>query len=93
VFGRVPLFYFVVHLPLIHAVAVAMTWWTDGATPFTVLPPPTVGSPRELVPPDYGWSLPTVYLVTAVVVAALYPLCLSWSRLKRRRRDWWLGYL
>jgi hypothetical protein len=93
VFGRVPLFYFVLHIPLIHALALALTWVRYGAAPFLFVPPPTVGTPRELFPSDYGWSLGAVYAATAAVVLALYPVCLWFARRKRRRHDWWLGYL
>jgi uncharacterized membrane protein len=93
VFGRVPLFYFVLHIPLIHATARAMTWLRYGVVPFLFLPPPTVGTPRDAFPTDYGWSLWTVYAVTAAVVAALYPLCSWFARLKRRRPGGWLSYL
>lgn len=93
VFGRVPLFYFVLHIPLIHAIAVFMTWLEYGVTPFLFLPPPTLGSPRELFPPDYGWSLGTTYLVWIAAVAALYPVCLWFSRIKARSRSWWISYL
>ena len=61
--------------------------------PFLFVPPPTVGTPRAQFPPDYGWDLWVVYVVTAAVVTALYPLCLWLARLKQRRRDWWLSYL
>jgi len=93
VFGRVPLFYFVVHIPLIHAVAIALTWLRYSAAPFLFVPPPTIGTPRQLFPPDYGWGLWTVYAVTTAAVLALYPVCLWFSRLKKRRGDWWLSYL
>jgi uncharacterized membrane protein len=93
VFGRVPLFYFVVHLPLIHALAIAMTWLRYGASPFLFLPPPTLGTPRNLFPADYGWDLWVVYAVTAVIVLVLYPVCLWLSRLKARRRERWLSYV
>jgi uncharacterized membrane protein len=93
VFGRVPLLYFLLHIPLIHAVALAMTWWRYGAAPFLFVPPPTLGTPRRVFPADYGWSLATVYAVTAVTLLALYPLCLWFARLRRRRGDWWLSYL
>lgn len=93
VFGRVPLFYFVVHIPLIHALAIAMTWARYGAAPFLFLPPPTLGTPRDVFPPDYGWDLRVVYLVAGGVVLSLYPVCLWLSRLKARRREWWLSYL
>jgi hypothetical protein len=93
VFGRVPLLYFVLHIPLIHAIEVAMAAVRYGPAPFATLPPPTLGTPRTMFPPDFGWNLGTVYAVTALVWIALYPVCLWFSRLKARRRDWWLGYL
>ena len=93
VFGRVPLLFFVLHIPLAHAIAKAMTAIRYGNAPFLWLPPPTLGTPRQMFPGDYGWDLWVTYLVTAAVVAALYPLCLRFTRLKARRRDWWLRYL
>lgn len=93
VFGRVPLFYFVVHLPLIHAMAIGLTWFRYGAQPFLFTPPPTLGTPRDLFPPDYGWSLAVTYAVWIAAVVALYPVCLWFSRLKQRRSEWWVRYL
>jgi uncharacterized membrane protein len=93
VFGRVPLFYFVLHIPLVHAVAIVLTWLRYGAAPFVFLPPPTLGTPREMFPPDYGWDLWVAYAVTAAAVAALYPVCLFFARLKATRGSWWLSYL
>jgi uncharacterized membrane protein len=93
VFGRVPLFYFVLHLPVIHAVAIGLTWLRYGVQPFLLTPPPTLGTARELFPPDYGWSLGFTYVVWIAVVVALYPVCLWFSRLKQRRREWWVRYL
>jgi uncharacterized membrane protein len=93
VFGRVPMFYFVLHLFVIHAVAMAMTAWRYGNAPFLFAPPPTLGTPPGVYPPDYGWSLAVTYLVTAAVVALMYPLCLWFARFKATRRSWWLSYL
>jgi len=93
VFGRVPLLYFVLHIPLIHAMEIGLGWLRYGSAPFITLPPPSLGTPRALFPADFGWRLWVVYAVTAGVVVALYPLCLWFSGLKARRRDWWLGYL
>ncbi len=93
VFGRVPLFYFVLHIPLIHAIAVFLTWMEYGVAPFLFTPPPTLGTPRDAFPPDYGWSLITTYLVWIGAVAALYPVCLWFSRVKARSRRWWVSYL
>jgi len=78
---------------LIHALAVGLTWLRYGSAPFLFLPPPTLGTPRELFPPDYGWELWVTYALWTVVVAALYPACLWFARLRARRRDWWLSYL
>jgi uncharacterized membrane protein len=93
VFGRVPLFYFVIHIPLIHAIQIGMTWLRYGAAPFLFMPPPTLGTDRAAFPPDYGWSLGVTYLVWIAAVMALYPICLWFMRLKQRRRAWWVSYL
>jgi uncharacterized membrane protein len=93
VFGRVPLFYFALHLPLIHMAAVGLTWLRYGTTPFLFTPPPTLGTPRQVFPPDYGWSLAVTYAVWIAAVTALYPICLWFSRVKQQRREWWVGYL
>jgi len=93
VFGRVPLFFFVVHIPVIHALTIALTWLQYGMASFLFLPPPTLGTPRNLFPPDYGWDLWVVYAVWGLVVLILYPICLWYARLKARRRDWWLSYI
>jgi len=93
VFGRVPFFYYALHLALLHAIAILMGFLRYGKAPFLFLPPPTLGTPRALFPPDYGYSLWGVYAVWLVVLVVLYPLCLWFSRLKQRRRSWWLSYL
>lgn len=93
VFGRVPFFYFVMHLAVIHAVAILMSFLRYGRTPFLWLSPPSMGGPRELFPADFGVSLVSVYVVWIGILIALYPLCSRFARLKRERRDWWLSYL
>jgi uncharacterized membrane protein len=92
VFGRVPLFYFVLHLPLIHLVALAVCYaryadvhWMFQSAQIDQFP--------VTRPPGWGYSLPIVYVVWIGVVVALYPLCRSFARLKQRRADWWLSYL
>jgi uncharacterized membrane protein len=93
VFGRTPLFYFVVHLAVIHALEIGLTWWRYGAAPFLWMVPPTVGSPRDAFPADYGWSLGATYLAWAFVVAVMYLLCRWFGGLKARGRGWWWGYV
>jgi uncharacterized membrane protein len=84
VFGRVPLFYYLLHIPVIHAAALAVSLvregridpWLFGNHP--MMPPP--------VPDGYTWSLPLLYLVFVVVVAILYMPCRWFARAKARSR-------
>jgi hypothetical protein len=93
VFGRVPFFYYVAHMALAHLIAIVMNFVRYGAQPFLLLAPPSMGSPSDLFPADYGYPLWTVYVVWVVVLLLLYPACLWFARLKQRRHDWWLTYL
>ena len=88
VFGRVPLFYYVLHLPLIHALAVAVTWWSGRP-----LAPLFASVSIFAAPPDYGYRLAVVYAAWVVVVLTLFPACRWFADVKRRRRDPWLSYL
>ena len=63
VFGRVPLFYYLLHLPLLHAVAVALAQWRTAGSAFMLVPPPSLRGPRPDFPTDYGYDLWVVYLV------------------------------
>ena len=93
VFGRVPFFYYAAHLLLAHAVAIAMNFARYGPKTFLFIAPPSMGSPANLFPPNYGFPLWTVYAVWVALLVMLYPLCLWFARLKQRRLDWWLSYL
>lgn len=89
-FGRVPLFYYLLHFFAAHLLAAAVG--VAIGYPFSAF----VWGPNG---PDVaalqGWGFPlgVVYLIWIAVVAALYPLCLWWAGLKARRSDWWLSYL
>ena len=56
IFGRVPLFYFVLHFYLIHGIAVLMAWlrYGKGAFSFMFNPLPSMGGPRQLFPAHFG---------------------------------------
>lgn len=92
VFGRVPLFYYLLHVPLMHLVAVVFAYVKYGHAEWLFLNWPPPGAP-QLQPEGYGYDLRVVYLVWLGVVAALYPLCRWFAGVKRRRRDAWLSYL
>ena len=93
VFGRTPLFYFVGHLGVIHLFAIGLTWLRYGAAPFLWTVPPTLGTARDVFPPDYGWNLGMTYLVTAAVWLTMYPMCLWLMRKKARSKSPWLSYV
>jgi uncharacterized membrane protein len=91
VFGRVPFFYYVLHIPLIHALALVVSRIRLGAVSPWLFTNHPMGSPP---PPDgYSWSLGLLYLVFAVAVVLLYFPCRWFADLKARRTDWWLRYL
>jgi uncharacterized membrane protein len=95
IFGRVPMFYFILHFYVIHASAVLFAWMKYGGTAlsFVFNPPPSMGTARQLFPPDFGYSLWVTYIVWLVVVVSLYPLCKWYANIKARRRSAWLSYL
>src|SRR5262249_55801287 len=95
VFGRVPLFYFILHFYAGHALAVLAAWFRYGgaARSFVFNPVPAMGGDRALYPPDFGYDLWVVYAMWALIVVSLYPLCRWFAAVKSRRRDWWLSYL
>lgn len=94
VFGRVPLFYFVVHFYLLHLMLIALSLLRYGsaALPFMLHAPPSMGAPKGLFPEGFGWSLWSVYVAWALCVALMYPACRWFAGLKARRSWWWLAY-
>jgi uncharacterized membrane protein len=95
VFGRVPMFYFVLHFYLIHTLAVLAAYLRYGssATQFIFNPLPSMGGPQKLFPSNFGYSLWIVYAVWALTLLLLYPVCRWFAEVKAKRRDWWLSYL
>ncbi|HEU5042433.1 MAG TPA: heparan-alpha-glucosaminide N-acetyltransferase domain-containing protein [Gemmatimonadales bacterium] len=85
-FGRVPFLFYVAHLYVVHALAVA-------AGVAQGYPASAIRTVYRFLPEGYGFGLPVVYLVWLGVVAALYPLCRRYAALKARSRAWWLSYL
>jgi uncharacterized membrane protein len=92
VFGRVPLFYYLLHLPLAHGLAVIVAYFRFGRADWLMANPPLPGQPSIQPPAGNGFDLPVVYLVWILVVLLLYPLCRWFANLKQRRREKWLSY-
>jgi len=95
VFGRVPMFYFILHFYLIHALALLSAFIRYGAAAakFMFNPLPSMQGPQDLFPSNFGYRLWVVYGVWIATVAMLYPLCRWFAKVKATRRDWWLSYL
>lgn len=91
-YGAVPLFAYVLHIYIVHALAMAanaaMGHDTAGFHNFILN---VFTDPQSLA--GTGFDLWGAYLAWAVVLAILFPLCAWFARVKRTRKDWWLSYL
>jgi uncharacterized membrane protein len=92
VFGRVPMFFYLAHILLIHMLAVPGVMiqgreWTDMVLNTTVLSAPSLKG--------YGFDLPVVYAIWVLVLLLLYPLCKKFGVYKRahQSKKKWLNYL
>jgi len=88
-FGRVPMFFYVLHIYLIHgmAIVVAMLWHQPVAWLLHG------GFFVNDIPQGYGHNLPFIYLIWIAAVVILYFPCRWWAALKQRKKAWWLSYL
>jgi uncharacterized membrane protein len=82
VFGRVPLFFYLLHIPIIHALAVAFAYVRYGQAAWLCKLP---DYPPPPVPKDYNNNLLVVYLVWIAVILMLYPVCRWYAGFKKRR--------
>jgi hypothetical protein len=92
IIGKVPLFYYILHIPLIHLIALVICYARYGHV-YWVFQSPDIGQYPFAAPPGWGLSLPGVYLVWALVVLLLYPLCVWFAGVKQRHRNVWLSYV
>ncbi len=91
VFGRVPFFFYIAHLYVIHlfAMLAAELTWTGWQT--MVLDVWVVDEPALK---GYGFSLIGVYFIWMLVIATLYPISRKFDRYKQNNKDkTWLSYL
>lgn len=92
IYGRVAFFYYILHLYLIHLVAVVF-FFVRGHS-FNEAINNSNQFPFNFVIPGEGYGLAGVYAVWAFVVIALYPLCRWYNNYKTRHKEkWWLSYL
>jgi uncharacterized membrane protein len=89
VFGRVPFFYYVLHLYLIH-LSVMVIFLLEKFPAKDIRP---AHSPFLFRPDHFGFGLLTVYGIWILLILLAYPLCKWYSRYKATHHDWWLSYL
>jgi uncharacterized membrane protein len=92
-FGKVALFYYVMHIYLIHGLALAAAVLTGFSWRSMIFHGAVAKSSPELAG-RYGFNLPQVYIVWISVVLLLYPLCVFWNAFKIRNKEkWWVSYV
>jgi uncharacterized membrane protein len=84
--GRAPLAFYISHLYLIHALAIALGVGQGFAAGQFL-------THYRFFPQGFGVGLLGVYLIWIVVVIVLYPFCRWVAAVKARRQDWWLSYV
>jgi uncharacterized membrane protein len=89
VFGRVPMFYYLLHIPLIHVLALIVWKLRDGQAHGEWF----VSAPYVSVEPAARWGLPLLYLVFIIAVVVLYLPCRWFAAVKAQGRHGWLRYV
>ena len=87
VYGNVPFFYYVLHIPLIHIIALWVAWIGKYSTDTLI------GLNLFQPNPNWGFGLGVVYLVWIIVIIILYFPCKWYMNVKKKKKNWWLSYL
>lgn len=91
VYGRVPFFYYVLHVLVIHLTAIAGLLITGESWKRMIL---TADVFMEGKLAGYGYSLFKTYIIWVFVVLLMFPLCRWYMNYKLKHKDkWWLSYL
>ena len=90
-FGRVPMFYYILHIYLLHLLAMVAAQLSGYGWQSMILIRRTWVDPQLK---GYGFSLLATYGVWILVVLLLYPLCKRYDGYKTTHKEkWWLSYL
>ncbi|MBI2731007.1 MAG: DUF1624 domain-containing protein [Sphingobacteriales bacterium] len=89
IYGRVPMFYYILHFYFIHLIVVVV-FYAQGFGTKDIVPE---GIPFFFKPNGLGFGLWGVYAVWAALVIGLYPLCKKYNQYKSTHSKWWLSYL
>ena len=88
-FGRVPMFYYLLHIPLIHALALVVWKLRDGQIDAALF----ASAPYVAVPPGQRWTLALLYAVFFAAVTLLYFPCRWFVGVKKRSRSAFVRYI
>ena len=90
-FGRVPFFYYILHLYLKHLITLVFAQLSGFGLEIMILQDWITESPKLK---GYGFPLWVIYAVWIFVIALLYPLCKKFDTYKQaHKQKWWLSYL
>lgn len=89
VYGKAPLFYYVIHFYLIH-ICMLIFFMLNGYSFKEITSPIDDLLPQSV---SMGYSLPVVYLIWLSIVAILYQPCKWFIQYKRTHQHWWLKYI
>jgi len=89
IYGRVPMFYYVLHFYLIHLILVVV-FFAQGFGTKDIIPP---NFPFFFKANGVGFGLLGVYIVWLLVVVSLFPLCKKFAAYKSSHKHWWLSYI
>ena len=90
-FGRVPMFYYLLHIPLIHVLAILVSLVRTGSVTPWLFGNHPMWPPEP--PPGYRWSLWLLYAITAVAVGILYFACRWYAQRKATNPRPWMKYI
>jgi uncharacterized membrane protein len=90
VYGRVPLFYFLLHFYLIHVTLLIILFLQGFSWSQLDFASGSFGRPRGV---PSGVPLWAVYVIWLVIVGVLYKPCLWFSHYKATHQHWWLKYI
>jgi uncharacterized membrane protein len=89
VFGRVPFFFYILHIYLIHSLTVVL-FFIQGYTNKDMAPQRV---PFYFRPDQFGFGLAGVYLLWLAVILILFPFCKWYDNYKTTHIKWWLSYI
>jgi uncharacterized membrane protein len=93
VIGKVPMFYYVMHIFVIHIVALVLVC-IAGYPWQTMIFVGSAGSPSPLLKGKFGLTLGQIYFCWMSIILLLFPLCGWWLRFKtRNKNEWWVSYV